>query len=142
MHLTLLQVVPVAGHRPLNGQRAEPFVLAWQPIEFLIEAASCVRSRLADDRLDEAWPELDAGARLREDDVEAQWLTALTAAAEGHDDHAFEMLERARLRAEGTDVLTVNEVEERMHDSPEAARRLLQGTLAPSALRERLAARP
>lgn len=96
----------------------------------------------ADDRLDEAFVELEAGARLREDDVEAQWLAALAATTQGADDLAFEMLERARLRAEGTDLLTVNEVEERMHDSPDAARRLLQTTLAPSALRERLAHRP
>lgn len=95
-----------------------------------------------DDRTDEAAAELDAGARLRDDDVEAQLLTALCLAAEGHEDRAWEMLERARLRAEGTDSLTVNEVEDRMNDSPNAARRLLESTLAPSALRERLAARP
>lgn len=95
-----------------------------------------------DERLDEAFVELEAGARLRDDDVEAQLLAALAAAAEGYDDAAFEMVERARMRAEGTDVLTVNEVEERMHDSPEAARRFLVSTLAPTALRERLATRP
>ncbi len=94
------------------------------------------------DRLDEAIVELDAGARLREDDVEAQLLAALALTAEGHEDRAWEMLERARLRAEGTDTLIVNEVEDRMNDTPEAARRLLDTTLAPSALRERLAARP
>lgn len=97
---------------------------------------------VSDDRIDEAFVELEAGARLREDDVEAQLLAALAAASEGWEDAAFEMVERARMRAEGTDVLTVNEVEERMHDSPEAARRLLVSTLAPSALRERLATRP
>lgn len=94
------------------------------------------------DRLDEAIVELDAGARLREDDVEAQLLAALALTAEGHEDRAWEMLERARLRAEGTDTLIVNEVEDRMNDTPDAARRLLDSTLAPSALRERLAARP
>lgn len=97
---------------------------------------------IEDERLDEAFIELEAGARLRDDDVEAQLLAALAAAAEGYDDAAFEMVERARMRAEGTDVLTVNEVEERMHDSPEAARRFLASTLAPTALRERLATRP
>jgi len=94
------------------------------------------------DRHDEAVIELDAGARLNEADVEAQFLAALVLAAEGHEDRAWEMLERARLRAEGTDTLTVNEVEDRMNDSPDAARRLLDSTLAPSALRERLASRP
>lgn len=94
------------------------------------------------DRFDEALIEMEAGARLREDDVEAQYLAALVATVENHDDLAFEMLERARMRAEGTDLLTLQEVEEAMHDSPRAARRLLQGTLASSALRERLASRP
>lgn len=95
-----------------------------------------------DDRLDEAVVELEEGARSREDDVEAQIVAALALAAEGLDDGAFEMLERARLRAEGTDALTVNEAEDRMNDSPDAARRFLVSTLAPSALRERLATRP
>lgn len=95
-----------------------------------------------EDRLDEALVELEAGARLRDDDVEAQFLAALALAAEEQDDLAFEMLERARLRAEGVDALTVTEAEDRMNDSPAAARRLLVSTLAPSALRERLAARP
>lgn len=97
---------------------------------------------LAADRFDEAAIELDAGARLREDDVEAQLLAALALAAESDEDRAWEMLERARLRAEGTDTLTVHEVEDRMNDTPGAARRLLDSTLAPSALRERLAIRP
>ena len=96
----------------------------------------------AADRLDEAIVEFDAAARLREDDVEAQLLAALALTAEGHEDRAWEMLERARLRAEGTDTLMVNEVEDRMNDTPDAARRLLDSTLAPSVLRERLAARP
>lgn len=95
-----------------------------------------------DDRWDEAVIELESGARLRDDDVEAQILAAAALAAEGHDDSAFEMLERARLRAEGVDALTVQEAEDRMNDSPDAARRFLVATLAPSALRERLATRP
>lgn len=95
-----------------------------------------------EDRLDEALIELEAGARLRDDDVEAQVLAALALAAESRDDLAFEMLERARLRAEGVDALTATEAEDRMNDSPDAARRLLVSTLAPSALRERLYTRP
>ncbi len=97
---------------------------------------------VAADRIDEAVTELDAGARLRDDDVEAQLLAALSLAAEGHEDRAWEMLERGRLRAEGTDTLMVHEVEDRMNDTPAAALRLLDTTLAPSALRERLATRP
>lgn len=97
---------------------------------------------LADGRIDEAAVELEAGARLREDDTEAQLLAAAALAAEGLDDTAWEMLERGRLHAEGTDTLIVDEVEDRMTETPEAARRLLVEALAPSALRERLAARP
>jgi lipoprotein NlpI len=97
---------------------------------------------IADDRMEEAAVELEAGARLRDDDVEAQILAALALSVEGYEDQAWEMLERARLRAEGVDTLTVNEAEDRMNDSLDATRRLLTTTLAPSALRERLAVRP
>ncbi len=97
---------------------------------------------VAEGRIDESALELDLGARLREDDAEAQILAALAHAALEFDDGAWEMLERGRLRAEGTDALMVSEAEERMEDGPDAARRLLKGTIAPSALRERLAARP
>jgi Flp pilus assembly protein TadD len=97
---------------------------------------------LAADRIDEALPELDRGARLSDGDAEAQVITALACAAEGWEDGAWEMLERGRLAAEGTDALTVNEAEDRMNESPEAALDLLRTTLVPSALRERLAVRP
>jgi tetratricopeptide (TPR) repeat protein len=97
---------------------------------------------IASGRLDEALVELDRGARLRDDDAEAQVVAALAFASEGHEDRAWEMLERGRLSAEGTDVLAVNEAEERMNESPEAALDLLRDTVAPSVLRERLGARP
>ena len=97
---------------------------------------------LAAGRIDEALPELDRGSRIRDGDAEAQVITALVCAAEGYEDGAWEMLERGRLAAEGTDALTVNEAEDRMNESPEAALELLRTTLVPSALRERLAARP
>ena len=93
-------------------------------------------------RIDEALPELDRGARIRDDDAESQIAAALAFAAEGYEDAAWEMLERGRLVAEGTDALTVNEAEDRMNDSPEAALDLLRTTVAPSSLRERLGARP
>ena len=95
-----------------------------------------------DDRVDEALVELQAAARHREDDVEAQLVTALAEAAMGQDDQAWEFLERARMRAQGTDVLSVEAVEERLQDGPEAALRFLRHTLGPTVFRERLQARP
>lgn len=95
-----------------------------------------------DDRLDEALVELELGAREREDDVEAQLLAALAHAAQGGEDSAWEFLERARFRAEGTDALTIEAAEERVGDGAEAATRFLRHTLAPTVFRERLQARP
>lgn len=94
------------------------------------------------DRVDEAVTELDIAAREREEDVEAQLAASLAHAAHGSEDDAWEFLERARMRAEGTDRLAVEAVEERLQDDPEAASRFLRHTLAPSVLRERLQARP
>jgi tetratricopeptide (TPR) repeat protein len=94
------------------------------------------------DRLDEAAVELDVGARLREEDAEAQLLAALALRAAGAEDDAWEMLERARFVAQGTDRLLTEEVEERLADDPETARRFLRAEVLPSALRERLSTRP
>ena len=95
-----------------------------------------------DDRVDEAVPELDMGAREREDDVEAQLAAALAHGVQGDEGTAWEFLERARMRAQGTDSLAADEVEEQIGAGPKAARRLLRQTLGPSLLRERLRARP
>lgn len=94
------------------------------------------------DRAEEAARELSEGARRRPDDIEAQLLAALTATGAGHLDLGYEMLERARQRSEGVAETMVLEVEERLDEGPEAARRFLHDTLAPSALRERLMTRP
>lgn len=94
------------------------------------------------DRADEALAELDAAARYAPEDVEAQLAAALSHAAVGNEDDAWEFLERARFPAQGTDVLSIEEAEERVQDGPEAADRFLRNTLAPTAFRERLQARP
>jgi tetratricopeptide (TPR) repeat protein len=94
------------------------------------------------DELDEAVRALDEGARLRPDDLEAQVITALVLTAVGSEDRALEMLERARLRAEGVDEALVLEVEERMNAGVEAALAFLRAGLAPSSFRERLIQRP
>lgn len=92
--------------------------------------------------LEEAARALDEGARLRPEDVEAQLLAALALAAGGWDDRALEMLERARLGAQGEEIGLVVGVEERIDEGPEAAGAFLRRTLAPSAFRVRLSVRP
>lgn len=94
------------------------------------------------DRLDEATGELMSGARLCEDDVYAQLAAALAAAATGLDDDAYEMLERARMRADDPDLALVTSVEERVDAGHESARRLLMDDLAPNMLRLRMSERP
>lgn len=94
------------------------------------------------DRLDEGLPELDQGARYREDDVEAQLAAALAHAALEDEGTGWEFLERARMRAQGTDALSAEAVEEQITAGPEDARRFLRETLGPSVLRERLQTRP
>ena len=94
------------------------------------------------DRTDEALTDLELGARTREDDVEAQLATALVHGVTGDEAAAWEFLERARFRAQGTDALTAEAVEERLAEGPEPSLELLRQTLAPSMLRERLRTRP
>jgi tetratricopeptide (TPR) repeat protein len=96
---------------------------------------------LEEGRDEEALTELELGARERPDDAEAQLLVAL-AAAGPHDDLAWEMLERARITAWGTDADLVTTVEERLDEGQEAARAFLLGEVAPGAYRERLRQRP
>jgi tetratricopeptide (TPR) repeat protein len=95
-----------------------------------------------DDRLEEGEVELDLAARQRSDDVEAQLVAGLAACASGREEDAWEFLERARFGAQGTDLLTIEAVEERIEDGPDAAGRFLRHTLAPVVFRERLQARP
>jgi len=97
---------------------------------------------LEGDRDEEAAGELISGARLSEGDVDAQLAAALGAAARGLDDVAYEMLERARLRAEQDDVLVVDAVEEQIDAGAEAAASMLREDLAPDLLRSRLRERP
>lgn len=97
---------------------------------------------IEDGRVDESLLELEGGAREREDDVEAQLLAALAYGAEGYEDEALEFLERGRIRAQGTDGLAADEVEEHLEAGPRSALRFLREAFSPSILRERLQARP
>lgn len=94
------------------------------------------------DRLEEAVGELISGARLREDDVDAQLAAALAAGATGRDGAAFEMLERARMRALEADLVMVTAVEDRLDGDHEAAESMLTEDLAPNMLRMRMSERP
>lgn len=94
------------------------------------------------DRLEQAVGELLSGARAREDDVDAQLAASLAAAASGRDGAAYEMLERARMRAEDGDLVMVTAVEDRLDGGHEAARSMLMEDLAPNLLRTRLSERP
>lgn len=86
--------------------------------------------------------ELLRGARLREGDVRAEIAAALASVAAGYEDEGYEMLERARLHAEGPEEATVQEAADRIYTTREAARELLLSSLAPTELRERLMVRP
>lgn len=94
------------------------------------------------DEVEEATRALEEGARRRPEDLEAQLLAALALGAQGRDAQALEMLERARLQAEGVDQAFVLEVEERLEDGPERSLDLLRTSLGPSSLRERVMQRP
>lgn len=97
---------------------------------------------LEGERGEEAAGELAEGARLLPEDVEAQLVAALAAASVGSVDTAYEMVERARMRAAEVDLALLQRVEERVDREPEVARRFLVNQIAPSVLRSRLAERP
>lgn len=92
--------------------------------------------------LDEAAADLSAGADLRPEDVQAQILAALSLGAAGWDQRAYEMVERARVRAEALDRETLVTVESCLEEGSDSALRFLKTTVAPVALHDRLMARP
>jgi tetratricopeptide (TPR) repeat protein len=92
--------------------------------------------------LEEAVRDLSAGARIRADDVEAQLLAALAAAAAGQEDLAHEMLERGRQGAEGGDLPLLEMVEHQLYEGGSESEGLLRKEVLPGALRERLMTRP
>jgi tetratricopeptide (TPR) repeat protein len=91
--------------------------------------------------LEEAVAWLESGARLREDDVEAQFLASLALGLLGRDSAAWEMLERGRMHAQGTDREIADAIEERL-EAAEGNDELLMDALLPMAWRDRLMARP
>jgi len=97
---------------------------------------------LEDGRAEEAAGELSEGAHKLPEDIEAQMLAALAAAAVGRDDIAYEMVERGRLRAAEGDLALVSSVEEHVDGGPEVSATFLTEDVAPEALRSRLLERP
>ena len=95
---------------------------------------------LEDDRLTEAVPELHAAATARPDDAELQLVAAAAAGAAGHQDAAWEMIERARRSGAPADLAAALEIEEQL-DAEEGIGELLR-ELAASAFRSRLMVRP
>ncbi len=91
--------------------------------------------------VESAAEQLDAGARMRPDDVEAQFLAAMAMAVLGRDAAAWEMLERGRMTAVGTDLQVAAAVEERI-EGEEGAEEFLRTTLLPMAWHDRLMVRP
>ena len=94
------------------------------------------------DRAEEGVGELISGAHLRPDDVDAQLVAALAAAAAGLEGTAYEMVERARLQAVDLDIELVADVEDRIDLGAESASALLTEEYAPDLLRARLRERP
>jgi tetratricopeptide (TPR) repeat protein len=92
--------------------------------------------------LEESCPALEEGARVCPDDLEAQLLAALALRATGWKERAFEMLERGRFAAEGSDPSLVEQAEEQMEMGPQAALEFLEDSLGPSSFRQRLMERP
>lgn len=85
--------------------------------------------------------QLEAGARLRPDDLEAQLLASAALSLAGREDGAWEMLERARMAAGGDELPVLEAVEERL-DAGEGMEELLRSTLLPVAWHDRLMVRP
>ena len=94
------------------------------------------------DQMEEAARDLSEGARLRPQDVEAQFLAALAAEAMGLEDLAYEMMERGRQGAQPGDLPLLEMVENRLEEGSDRARAFLLQELLPGALRERLMNRP
>jgi tetratricopeptide (TPR) repeat protein len=94
------------------------------------------------DRMEEANRDLSEGARQRPEDAEAQLLASLTAHAEGWEDLAFEMLERARQVVSGPELPLLEAIEARLEEGGAEAEAFLKQEVLPTILRERLMSRP
>jgi tetratricopeptide (TPR) repeat protein len=94
------------------------------------------------ERFDEAAGELSEAAHHRPEDVEIQAAAALAAGIIENDALAYEMLERARMRADEGDTDLLVASEDRLDAGPELCRLFLMEEVAPELLRRRLQERP
>ena len=93
-------------------------------------------------QFEEGAGEILSGARIAEEDVDAQLAASLATASVGREGVAYEMLERARTRAAEADLALVTDVEDRLDGGHAAAREMLMEDFAPDLLRTRLNERP
>ena len=93
-------------------------------------------------RTEDALGDLLGAADLRPEDVELALLAALAAAASGEEDPAYELVERARLRAESGNLSLIEAVSDRVEEGHEACKTFLEEEFVTGMLRERLMTRP
>jgi len=94
------------------------------------------------ERTDDALPDLLQAVTLRPEDVEIALVASLVAAACDDPDRAYELAERARLRAIAGDLPVVEAVLDRVEEGPEPSKIFLTEEIASGAFRERLMTRP
>jgi tetratricopeptide (TPR) repeat protein len=93
-------------------------------------------------RIADALPDLIHAADLRPEDVEVALVASLVAAACDETDRAYELVERARMRAIPGDMPMVEAVLDRVEEGPAPSELFLNEEIALGALRERLMTRP
>ena len=93
-------------------------------------------------RTEDALDDLLGAADLRPDDIELALLASLAASAQGEEDRALELVERARLQAIPGDLALVEAVSDRVDEGYEASKTFLEENFVTGALRERLMTRP
>ena len=93
-------------------------------------------------RIADALSDLLRAADLRSEDVEVALLASLAAAACDEPDRAYEMVERARLRAIAGDLPMVDAVLDRVEEGSAPSRAFLNEEVGSGAFRERLMTRP
>ena len=106
-------------------------------VRSLVGLTLVIQGRTAD-----ALADLLHAADLRPEDVEVALIASLAAAACGEPDRAYEMVERARLRAIAGDLPMVDAVLDRVEEGSAGSRVFLSEEVISGAFRERLMTRP
>lgn len=106
-------------------------------VRALVGLTLVIQGRTAD-----ALADLLHAADLRPEDVEVALIASLAAAACDEPDRAYEMVERARLRAIVGALPMVDAVLDRVEEGPAGSRAFLSEEVISGAFRERLMARP